>query len=292
MTQDENQGVQGTEGAAEDITQGAAAGADTDGGQGDDGGTATGSDIERLATDMGWSPEDRWRGDPDKWVDAETFIRQGPEILKTTLRTQDEKLSKLGDQIGRMSRAAENADKRAYDKAMADLKAEQREAVEEGDVEKFEAAQGKVDALAKDKPADEAKADDKKADGQPAPMDDPNYRAFAEANPWYEGDIEMGAYADQIASRVGRRAQGAEFYKVIAEEVRKKFPEHFTNTARRTKARVEGAGSGTAKRTGGAKKYADLPDDATKQACDRYVEQGLYKDKQAYVDFYFSEANQ
>ena len=39
------------------------------------------TDVEARARDMGWSPRDSWRGKAEDWIDAETFVKRGTEIL-------------------------------------------------------------------------------------------------------------------------------------------------------------------------------------------------------------------
>ncbi len=37
--------------------------------------------YEALASEMGWTPEEKFRGDPTKWVDAKTFYEKGQYVL-------------------------------------------------------------------------------------------------------------------------------------------------------------------------------------------------------------------
>ena len=162
---------------------------------------------------------------------------------------------------------------------MAELKTEQRAAVEEGDTAAYDAAGKKIDELGKDVPEETTKAADRTAD------DDPGFKPFSAANPWYGDNIEMTAYAESISAVVGRNHQGSAFYDKIAEEVRAKFPDNFRNAARKSPSRVEGSGASTTRRgSGNGKTYADLPPEA-KAACDRFVKQDLMKREQ-YVDDY------
>ena len=56
--------------------------------------------IEGLAAEMGWVPKDKWRGDPDKWVEPRIFIRQGDTILRNTLHRQDGRISPSPFRVG------------------------------------------------------------------------------------------------------------------------------------------------------------------------------------------------
>ena len=53
--------------------------------------------LEDRAAQMGWVPVDKFRGDPAHWVDAETFVKKGEEvmpILRANNRRLEEKRRK------------------------------------------------------------------------------------------------------------------------------------------------------------------------------------------------------
>lgn len=56
------------------------------GGGGGDGGAGGGQTpqsaaVEQRALEMGWAPKDQWRGNPDSWIDAQTFVQRGEQML-------------------------------------------------------------------------------------------------------------------------------------------------------------------------------------------------------------------
>lgn len=249
-----------------------------DGAGEDDQQGAESPDVEALAREMGWAPADEWRGDPEKHVDARTFIKTGPEILKTTLRKQDEKLDAVNETLQGMTRAAKSAEQRAYDRAVADLKTEQEEAVADGDVAEFKRLDNEIDRLAP--PAADT-------EGGIEARAEADFKEFRSGNEWYGKDYELSVYADGIAPHVGEAHQGPEFYEELGKAVREKFPEKFVNSQRQRPASVEGGGDTDG--TGGkvsAKTYKDLPMEA-KQACDEFVEDGVLSQAD-YVKDYFA----
>jgi hypothetical protein len=226
---------------------------------------------------MGWADADKWKGDPDKHCDAATFIKNGPEILKTTLRKQDEtaaetnaKLKDMRESMDEFAKFNRDIEKKSYDRARSDLKAEQRQAVEDGDTDAFDVAGAKIDALDKDKPADKPEKDEKAESDATAEAD---FKEFAADNDWYADDIEAASYADSIAKKVGEKHQGKAFYVKLTEEVKKKFPKKFSNPNRSKKSNVEGGGEEA--RKAGDETYANLPA-ADKKQCDKFIEQGFY----------------
>lgn len=245
------------------------------------------TEIEALAMEDGWAPKDQWRGDPDEWVDAKTFIRNGRSILKTTLSKLDRELAEQKQTIGEFAEHYKTVHERAYEQARADLKAQQRAAVEDGDTAAYEAAEAKLEDLEKSKPAPKGNGEDK-----PSNVAQEALTSFRQANPWYGEDVKMTAFANSIAEVVALKHGGPSredqdnFYSALADHVKKEFPEKFGKApAPKGPARVEGGA--VAKRNTGEKTYDDLPPEA-KAACDKFVKQGLLDQKQ-YVKDYFSQ---
>lgn len=232
------------------------------------------TDLEKLAGETGWAPKEEWRGDEASWVDAATFIRQGQLNLKSTLRSQDNKLSTMQTTLEEFKTHYTNVEKKAYDRAIASLRTRQREAVEEGDTDAFDAVTSEIDALGSEiaDTSQSTKADPNKAD--------PNFDSWHPNNKWYNTDVFLTAKADsEIAPAVAKMfpslVGSREFYDKITDEIKKAYPERFTNPDRARAAVAEDGGGGVTQAGRSAKKdYAALPAEA-KDACDRFVKQGL-----------------
>src|SRR5665213_3643268 len=48
------------------------------------------------AKSMGWSPLEQWRGDPEKWVDADAFVERGHTVLPILRKVNKDLEGKLG----------------------------------------------------------------------------------------------------------------------------------------------------------------------------------------------------
>ncbi len=244
------------------------------------------TEIETLAMESGWSPKADWRGDGgEEWIDAPEFVRQGTTRLKKTLAKQDKQLvgmKTLEDTLGEVKEHMIGVDKRAYDKAVKDLKVKQREAVEEGDTEKYDDVQSDIDDLDKEAVSSQTKANNN------VPVRDPDFDAWIVDNKWYNTDVFLTSKADAEIGPTVRRMYpdliGRPLYDMIAEQVRGAYPEKFGKSSRTRPSSVEGAGAGGAPQGSGKKSYADLPQDA-KEACDRFVEVGVMT-KEAYLSTY------
>jgi hypothetical protein len=251
---------------------------------------------EARAKRMGWIPKEQYRGDPSRWVDADAFVRRSEEelpIMRERMRTLDQKLEKTDTELRRMVRESRTLSQVAYDRAVADIKASQLQAVEAGDTEAFKRTEQQLDALAK-------KAEPEKVADAPPP--DPAFSSWQDKNKWYWTDPELkqvgiAAFA-RISQAWGRdpNTMDAERLEAVSQEVQKRYPERFPNagasngngqqTQQRRSASVEGGGEARGGKRG--KSYADLPADA-KAAADRFVKQGIYKTKDEYAADYFSE---
>src|SRR5690554_7872209 len=92
--------------------------------------------VESKAREMGWRPKEEYDGDPETWVDAKEYVGRKPlydEIHKT--RKQVKKLERLQNEITQYVKKVEEV---AYKKALADLKAQRKEAIAEADPDKVE----------------------------------------------------------------------------------------------------------------------------------------------------------
>lgn len=60
-------------------------------------------DVEVEAKGMGWSPLDQWRGDAARWVDAETFVKNGHTVLPILRKTNKELEARLASTAGELA---------------------------------------------------------------------------------------------------------------------------------------------------------------------------------------------
>lgn len=259
------------------------------------------NNLETRATQMGWLPQEQFRGNPDNWVPAETFVRMAEESLphaKGTIKMmerrmaqQAEVLKEQTDRIAAMQQdmqefvqVSRGAEQRAYEKAKKELMAQQRRAKDEGDMPAFVEATEKLDGLIAEHPVTTGKEIKVGAtDAKPKSPDD-EYREWMAAEPtayddwkaentWFEEDPDMFAYAQQmdqfLQTKHGFKLARSKRLEELTKLVKKRFPDRFGNPARATGSPVEGDTGGTPS-GGGGKTYTDLPPDAKKQ-CDKWT---------------------
>lgn len=158
--------------------------------------------AERKARELGWHPKDEFLGPASRWVDAETFIKRGQDILPV-LRDNNKRLldrsEKQGSEIADLKKTlteqtaalkelremARNANQRGYDRALTDLKRDQREAVASGDTDRFEKVTEQIEETQKAR----ASVPVPEPTSQPSQPEAPaEVRAFISANPWFNSD--------------------------------------------------------------------------------------------------------
>ena len=264
------------------------------------------SEAQEKAATIGWRPKEQWKGDPDKWVDAETFLKKGEEILPI-MKADRERLfgevkdlrKQVDDVLKYHKEDRERIQKRMredHEQEIAKLKAQQRAAVEEGDTEAFDRIEAEKERLEATKPAETPPG---AAEGtQPPPeFDKAGFDAWQKENKWYQVGGQSG-YAPQnditrAAQAMAYRVQAdnphlsgwsREFMDKVTDAVKLAYPDKFTNVRREGAAGVEGASpTGAVPRK---KTYNDLPPDA-KKVCRDMMKVGMKESE--YIAEYFGE---
>lgn len=234
--------------------------------------------LESVATELGWNAE----YDGEDKVDAKTFLLKSREIqdtMRNHIKDQKGQLKELTSSVAELKSHNERVYKAEVSKLKSELetlKEEKREAIEDGDVDKVDELDEKIDGV-----EDAIKEPEKKEDTG----NNEEFEAWVAANKWYEKDPEMAAYADAIASE----SKGASFQRVAAlvdRKVREMFPDRFsekaldTPKAAKTTSRVERSGG---RPQGKQFTKTDLTD-SQKAIMSQFVRQGIMTEKQYIAD--------
>jgi hypothetical protein len=256
------------------IIPGEGEGGETDTGQ------ATERDYDAEARENGWRPKEEFPGDPAKWVDAKTFMDRAEEVMPL-LKAQNAKLKrKLEDMSKDIRRATahfEGAEKRAFEKAKAELEARVEAAIESGDLEAGRTALKEMNEL---KPEADTPAKATKEEAQEA-LDD-----FREANPWYDKanlanatEIEINArlFYDRMCDKhikLTDELAPAEFFAKICDMTVEKYPAIKGKPARQKPASAVEGTTGGRGGSGRTKSWDNLPD-AAKRTYQRFIDKGI-----------------
>ena len=244
-------------------------------------------DEETLAEAkrQGWVPQSDYNGPEDRQVDADTFVKKGKEI-NALLRKDNEflkrEVSEMKTTMMEFKKFHADTEKRAYDRAMLDLRDQKKEAINTGDGDKVLQIDDAIDELK------QARAIEK-VEVRPSNQPDPTFVQWNEDNPWFGKDTELTEEANLIGEVIKRKQPtliGEAFLDEVTKRVKKAYPEKFTNTNRARPSPVEGTTAPKSNQKGG-KGYNDLPPEA-KQACQKFEKQGLIT-REAYLKEYFGE---
>ena len=251
---------------------------------------ASNEDLEAEAREMGWSDKDAWRGPPEQWIDAKTFVERGRQILPIVRARSEQLHGELNQTRGRLQQmesaltaanaaiealqeAHEEDTKEQVEAARRELRTQLAAASRDGDHDQVAELTDKMTQLNtaaaddddKDKGRDKSREQPRR---QPHPLQ-PEIDAWYAKNPDFVKSPRHVALANAISNELrlsGDTSAGAAFLDKVAAEVEKAL-----GPASRGTSRVSSGNGGSGRRdtsSGGAKGYQDLPADA-KEACDR-----------------------
>lgn len=190
-------------------------------------------DFESAAREKGWKPKEEYEGDDNAWVGAEEFVKRQPLFDK--IKTQSKKLKELEKTVEAMAKHYQTNIQQAKERAIADLKAQRKEAIELGDTNTVDQIDQKIDHV-------KAMPD---PDIQPKGMAPEIEQFVAENSSWFNKDEEMTSFAVAYNENYLRKHPG-DLDKSLDETlkaVKRAFPDKFQNQRRATPPAVEGAGT-------------------------------------------------
>ena len=245
-------------------------------------------EVEVKDKELGWAPKDQFRGDPEKWVDADTFLKRGEEILPlvkaqnrklqgelSTLQRENAEIKNLlkasSESIEELKNFNSTIAKERAAATKEDLITRIAQAKKDGDVEVETRLQAQLNEHSAAVKEAEKPPEKKSAPAEWKPP--PEMQQWMSENPWFGTDKRRTALANGIADELrsdpaNADLKGRAFFDRVTEEVEKVFG---GNQRRNGAAKVEGdrgsSGGGGGGNTG-EKTYADLPADA-KAACEK-----------------------
>lgn len=263
------------------------------------------SEIEQLASELGWKPESHWKGDKTNWTDAATFIRQTKakaeatrKELIDTKKTIDETVVKRVETMERMVRAKHErelaAERSRYTAAI-------RKAVAQGDDQLEDALRAELEEI-----EDEYKALDqveltpeqlKKAEDEWVenfPITYPKVqKPFWEDHAWLlddEADIEDFALVEAEITRLMMNGRSLpEALEAADKLIRKTFPDQYAGDPepdeRPAKDGPRVPVLASARRGTGKSLASRLPPEARAQAA-KDIKQGLFGSYEEWAEIY------
>jgi len=252
------------------------------------------------ARQLGWRPQEEYRGPKDKWIDADQFIekteREVP-VMRERLRTlgsENERLKRENADFkrredegwGEMVQRSREAEARGYEYAVGTVKAKMREAVQNADQAAYDKLEDELKHLEKMRPSAPPKRETTSTANRPA---DPDVEYWVQQNPWFKADkrlnkIAIGLEADLMEDEPFLST--SDRLKKVREEIEKRFPEKFGNPARSAAPTTARPGPQAARGPIRPKQKteADLPPSA-RSTMERLVKQKVLTKEQYLKDY-------
>ena len=267
------------------------------------------AEVLHEAESQGWVPKERFRGNESDWVDAETFVKRGREILPI-LRKNNENLIKdlnqAKEQLKEFKEAAEEFKKfqreayerkaAEYERRIQEIKESRAQAISDGDGQKVNALDDALDEAKEDlKEAKQAAREAEKptASNDPTPNEtkvDPVLQSWLDKNTWFGEDRRMTSIANGIGENLRLEnpgLKGEAFLEKLDEVLAEEFPNRFGKKTPNSSRVESGSGRQSRGSSSNAQSYDNLPAEA-KAACDRFVKQKLMTREQYLADYDWS----
>lgn len=196
------------------------------------------SPVEQEARAEGWLPKEEFDGDASKWVDAPEFVRRG-ELFKK-IDAQNRQLKEVTRTLAAFKDHYTKVEETAFNRALATLKSQKLEAQKEGEFERAALIEDEIERVQEQKET----LKNSIPEVPETPEVHPDVAAWIERNTWYKTNVRMKAVADTIGQELASQGvRGPALLKAIDAEIRREFPNKFTNPNREKPSATEGAGS-------------------------------------------------
>ena len=206
------------------------------------------SPMELRAMDMGWRPKEEFQGDEDDFIEAKEFVRRQPLFEK--IETQSKQIKAVSKALEALKTHYTRVEQAAVEKAITQMKSARKEALTDGDGDRFELLDDEI------KKAETSLATIERVQKEPLVeevVDHPEWKAFNSRNPWYSTTAYMRKYADDVGTELAQKGMSpTEVLREVEKAVRKEFPSKFVNPNKEHAPEVGGSrGNPNPKKLGG-----------------------------------------
>lgn len=237
--------------------------------------------MEQKARQQGWKPFEEWDGDPEEWVNPETFLVRGE--LYDKIKKQNKTINELNTVVDELKRHHQKVSEEEYKKAYEQLKDQKKKAMEREDFDQV---------LEIDEKLAETRAQEKAepSESNQAQSSNPEFEEWRQKpeNQWYDNNPVMRAAADRLAEEyVQRQNPNANFQELadyVTEQLKQEFPEKFKKQSNGANATVNEPTYNTSGNASNSKKpSANKLSPDQKQIGQKFVRQGVFKNLTEYA---------
>ncbi|MFA5340553.1 MAG: hypothetical protein WC332_02135 [Clostridia bacterium] len=238
-----------------------------------------GIDYEKIAKSKGWKPKDEFSG--EAWIGAEEFVKREPLFekikgLKSEIKEVHSSNTELKTLVRTITEQFKEAKDVAVKKAIDDLKAQKKEAIEVGDVAKVEKIDEQIEAQKQIK-----------KDVPPQVEIKPEIKEWIGKNKWFDENQKMQRFALSFNKAYTADNPEASLSDVLEETekaVRMRFPDEFkSNAARQEQASPVESPSSEGKTKVKGYGRDRLKTDEQRMVYDQCKKHGVYTDMTEYV---------
>ena len=228
------------------------------------------SAIEQKAVEQGWRPKEEFSGDPEAFIDAAEFVRRGELFSK--IEHQSKELKQVRAALEALKQHNSKIKEIEYNRALKTLDEARKQALVEGETERFFALEEKIEEVKAEKAEYDTNLNTVNTDVPEAPEEFTNW---VNQNSWYEKDKAMRAYADRLGTELAQEGyRPAQVLQMVEKEIKKEFAHKFQNQKTARPQAVEGSA-----RTGTRTESFALSEDE-RSIMRKFVQSGVMTEKE------------
>lgn len=199
------------------------------------------TEIEQAAIERGWKPKDEYHGDPAKWRSAEVFVALDEPLKR--IEAQSKELKRVREALDALGTHHKRVKEAEYNRALKQLQEARKEAFKIGETDQAFAIEDRIEELKVEKENIILPDLPKEPEQQPIA---PEFQAWVDSNSWYVSNKAMRAAADAIGIDLHQQGHSPkEVLKLVEQEIRKEFPNKFTNERSHRPNAVESTSRGS-----------------------------------------------
>jgi hypothetical protein len=231
-----------------------------------------GNPEEAKARASGWVPLEEWNGDPDEWVSAKAFNKQG-ELFSYIKKTNRE-VAELKTAVTTLNEVNRRIAEVEREKAIKEINSMRKDALQNQDIDTLDELNDKLAELKK-----EAATEPQIEQRQPNEI----FMAWAENNPWYLENKMLQGAANAIGDELiasDERARSDQRYLLgeIEKRIKQEFPAKFADN----RQKISEIGNSRSRSDINSSKL----DETTLGVLKKFVEDGTYKDMDTAIKSY------
>lgn len=198
------------------------------------------SPEEEKALASGWRPLEEWDGNPEDWIDAKTFNKNGEYIdhiqsLSSNYKKAQKKIAKLEKEFSVLADHHAKVRELEYKKALGDLKNLKKEALLNLDADKVLEIDDQIEELR------ESQAQEQKASAAETSEVGDYVKSWVSQNKWYETDKTLraatnGLIQEILAEDPSRKEDIEGVLSDVLVQLKQDFPNKFGNATPRTRS--------------------------------------------------------